>query len=90
VVIFKHALKNAMIPIITVIGLQFGGLLGGALLTESVFTWPGIGTLTISAVEAQDLPLVQGVVILVATLFVLANLVVDMTYALFDPRIKYA
>jgi peptide/nickel transport system permease protein len=66
VVIFKHALKNAMIPIITVIGLQFGGLLGGALLTETVFTWPGLGTLTISAVEAQDLPLVQGVVILVA------------------------
>lgn len=90
VVIFKHALKNAMIPIVTVIGLQFGGLLGGALLTESVFTWPGLGTLTISAVEAQDLPLVQGVVILVATLFVLANLVVDMTYAFFDPRIKYA
>lgn len=90
VVIFRHALKNAMIPIITVIGLQFGHLLGGALLTESVFTWPGVGTLTISAVEAQDLPLVQGVVILVATLFVVANLAVDLTYAFFDPRIKYA
>jgi len=90
VVIFRHALKNAMIPIVTVIGLQFGHLLGGALLTESVFTWPGVGTLTISAVEAQDLPLVQGVVIMVATLFVLANLAVDLTYAFFDPRIKYA
>jgi peptide/nickel transport system permease protein len=90
VVIFKHALKNAMIPIITVIGLQFGSLLAGALLTESIFTWPGIGTLTISAVDAQDLPLVQGVVILVATLFVVANLVVDVLYAFVDPRIKYA
>lgn len=89
VVIFKHALKNAMIPIVTVIGLQFGSLLAGALLTESIFTWPGLGTLTISAVEAQDLPLVQGVVILVATLFVLANLVVDLLYAFIDPRIKY-
>jgi peptide/nickel transport system permease protein len=90
VMIYKHALKNAMIPIVTVIGLQFGTLLGGALLTESIFTWPGIGTLTISAVEAQDLPLVQGVVILVATLFVMANLGVDLLYAYIDPRIKYA
>lgn len=90
VVIYKHALKNAMIPIVTVIGLQFGTLLGGALLTESIFTWPGLGTLTISAVEAQDLPLVQGVVILVATLFVAANLAVDLLYAYIDPRIKYS
>ncbi|HLN64537.1 MAG TPA: ABC transporter permease [Symbiobacteriaceae bacterium] len=90
VVIYKHALKNAMIPIVTVIGLQFGSLLGGALLTESIFTWPGLGTLTISAVEAQDLPLVQGVVILVATLFVAANLAVDLLYAYIDPRIKYS
>jgi peptide/nickel transport system permease protein len=90
VVIFKHALKNAMIPIITVIGLQFGSLLAGALLTESIFTWPGLGTLTITAVESQDLPLVQGVVILVATLFVVANLVVDVLYAFVDPRIKYS
>lgn len=90
VVVYKHALKNAMIPIVTVIGLQFGALLGGALLTESIFTWPGIGSLTISAVEAQDLPLVQGVVLLVATLFVVANLAVDVLYAYIDPRIKYA
>jgi len=90
VVIYKHALKNAMIPVITVIGLQFGALLGGALLTESVFTWPGMGTLVIAAVEAQDLPLVQGVVLLVATLFVVANLVVDLLYAFFDPRIRYS
>ncbi|HYG57848.1 MAG TPA: ABC transporter permease [Symbiobacteriaceae bacterium] len=90
VVVYKHALKNAMIPIITVIGLQFGHLLGGALLTESIFTWPGMGSLTIAAVEAQDLPLVQGVVMLVATLFVVANLAVDMIYAFVDPRIKFA
>lgn len=90
VVIYKHALKNAMIPVVTVIGLQFGSLLGGALLTESIFTWPGLGSLTISAVQAQDLPLVQGVVMLVATLFVTANLVVDVLYATIDPRIRYA
>jgi peptide/nickel transport system permease protein len=90
VVIYKHALKNAMIPVVTVIGLQIGGLLGGALLTETVFTWPGLGTLTISAMEAQDLPLVQGVVMLLALLFVTSNLVVDLLYAFLDPRIKYS
>lgn len=90
VVIYKHALKNAMIPIVTVIGLELGKLLGGALLTETVFTWPGLGTLTISALEAQDLPLVQGVVVLIATLFVTANLAVDLLYAALDPRIRYA
>lgn len=90
VVIYRHALKNAMIPVVTVIGLQFGTLLGGAILTETVFTWPGLGTLTLRAVEGHDLPLVQGVVILLATLFVLANLVVDVLYAALDPRIKYA
>jgi peptide/nickel transport system permease protein len=90
VVIFKHALKNAMIPVVTVIGLQLGGLLGGALLTETVFTWPGLGTLTIAAMDAQDLPLVQGVVMLLAVLFVVSSLVVDILYAFLDPRIKYS
>lgn len=90
VVIYRHALKNAMIPVVTVIGLQFGTLLGGAILTETVFTWPGLGTLTLRAVEGHDLPLVQGIVILLATLFVLANLAVDILYAALDPRIKYA
>lgn len=90
VVIYRHALKNAMIPVVTVLGLQLGGLLGGALLTETVFSWPGLGTLTISAMEAQDLPLVQGVVMLLATLFVISNLAVDLVYAFLDPRIRYS
>ncbi len=90
VIILKHALKNAMIPVVTVIGLQFGYLLGGALLTETIFSWPGMGSLAIAAVEAQDLPLVQGVVMLVATMFVFANLLVDVLYAWLDPRIKYS
>lgn len=90
VVVFKHSLKNAMIPVVTVIGLQFGTLLGGAVLTETVFTWPGLGTLAITAVQNQDVPLVQGVVILVAVSFVLANLMVDLTYAWLDPRIRYS
>lgn len=90
VVIFKHALKNALIPVITVIGLQFGTLLGGAVLTETVFTWPGIGSLAITAVQNQDVPLVQGVVILVAAIFVLVNLAVDLAYGWLDPRIRYS
>lgn len=90
VVIFRHSLKNALVPVITVIGLQFGVLLGGAVLTETVFTWPGLGTLAITAVQNQDVPLVQGVVILVAAIFVLANLIVDLLYAWLDPRIRYS
>lgn len=90
VVIYRHALKNAMIPVVTVIGLQFGVLLGGAILTETVFSWPGIGTLTLQAVGNNDLPLIQGVVILGATMFLLINLMVDLAYAYLDPRIRYS
>lgn len=90
VTVWKHALKNALIPILTVIGLQVGGLLSGAVLTETVFTWPGVGTLTTTAVFNQDLPLVQGSVLVVAVLFVLVNLVVDLLYAWVDPRIHYS
>jgi len=88
-VIFRHALKNAMIPVVTVVGLQFGYLLGGAVLTETVFSWPGIGSLAVSAVQNSDIPLIQGTVLLVATVFVLVNLVVDIVYAFLDPRIRY-
>ncbi len=89
-VIFRHALRNALIPVVTVLGLQFGSLLGGAVLTETVFSWPGIGLLTLQAIGNNDLPLIQGIVILGALVFVLINLVVDLSYLLLDPRIRYA
>lgn len=89
-VIFRHALKNAFIPVLTVIGLQFGALLGGAVLTESVFAWPGIGRLMVDSIFARDYPVVQGVALIFATMFILLNLVVDILYAYLDPRIHYA
>lgn len=85
----KHALRNAMLPVSTVIGLQFGSLLGGALLTETVFSWPGIGKFAVDCVLKSDFPVVQGIVLLVAVIFVVMNLVVDIVYAYLDPRIKY-
>lgn len=87
-VVYKHALRNGLIPIITVIGLQLGSLLGGAVLTETVFSWPGIGAYTVASILKSDFPVVQGVVLLVAAIFVLMNLVVDVIYAFLDPRIK--
>lgn len=90
VVIYKHALRNALIPVITVIGLQMGMLLGGAVLTETVFSWPGIGGFLVKGILAADYPVVQGAVILIATVFVVVNLVVDVLYGLLDPRIRYS
>ncbi|MFZ5642063.1 MAG: ABC transporter permease [Bacillota bacterium] len=90
VVVYKHALRNALIPVITVIGLQMGSLLGGAVLTETVFSWPGIGSLLISAILAGDYPIVQGTVIIIASTYVIVNLVVDVLYAFLDPRIHYS
>lgn len=87
-VIFKHALKNALIPIITVVGLQVGVLLEGAILTETIFSWPGIGRFMIDAITAKDFPVVQGSVVFVACVFVFVNLLVDILYAYVDPRIK--
>ncbi|MCR4434319.1 MAG: ABC transporter permease [Clostridiales bacterium] len=89
-VIRRHALRNALIPIVTVIGLQFGSLLGGAVLTETVFSWPGIGAYTVNCILKSDFPVVQGVVMLVAITFVIINLIVDVIYAFLDPRIKYS
>ncbi|KZL92302.1 ABC transporter permease [Clostridium magnum] len=89
-IIIGHALKNAFIPIITVIGLQLGSLLGGAVLTETVFAWPGIGSYTIEAILKSDYPVVQGAVMLMAVIFVSVNLLVDLIYGLLDPRIKYS
>ena len=89
VVIFRHALKNAMIPVLTVFGLEFGSMLGGAVLTETVFSLPGIGRLLVEGIFARDYPVVQGAMILVASTFVLVNLLTDVAYAFFDPRIRY-
>ena len=89
VVVLRHVLKNAVNPIITVLGLQVGYLLGGAILTETVFSWPGLGSMMVRAIQARDYPLVQGGVLLIATTFVLVNLLVDLLYAVFDPRIRY-
>ncbi len=89
VVIYKHAFKNALIPVVTVMGLQFGTLLGGAVLTETVFSWPGIGRLMVDSILTRDYPVVQGAVLLLAVFFVMINLVVDVIYAFLDPRINY-
>jgi ABC-type dipeptide/oligopeptide/nickel transport system permease component len=88
-VIQRHAFKNALIPIITVVGLQTGALLGGAVITETVFAWPGVGQLAVNALKTRDYPVVQGVVLIAALVFVVINLLVDFLYAFFDPRIRY-
>jgi len=89
IVIYRHALKNAMIPILTVFGLEFGYNLGGAVLTETVFYLPGIGRLIVDGIFARDYPVVQGAMLIVATTFVAVNLLTDIAYALFDPSIRY-
>jgi len=88
-VIIRHALRNALIPVVTIIGLQMGTLLGGAIITETIFAWPGVGRLSLQAIQSRDYVLVQASVFIVATTFVLINLVVDILYAALDPRIAY-
>jgi ABC-type dipeptide/oligopeptide/nickel transport system permease component len=90
VVIVRHALKNALIPIITILGLEFGGLLAGAVVTETVFSYPGIGLLLINSINNRDFPIVQAALLLFALQFVLVNLIVDVIYARVDPRISYS
>jgi len=87
-VIYGHALKNALLPVMTVIGLQFGALLGGAVITESVFAWPGVGLLALDAVLAEDYPVVQGAVLMMALSFALVNLLIDLLYAFMNPRLR--
>ena len=89
IIVYKHALKNAMIPVITVFGLEFGYMLGGAVLTETVFSLPGLGRLMVEGIFQRDYPVVQGAMLLVATTFVLINLLTDIVYSIFDPRIRY-
>jgi len=89
VVIFKHALRNALIPVVTVAGLEFGSLLAGAVITETIFAWPGLGQLLVGSILSRDYPVVQGAVLLVAFTFTLVNLMVDLLYAWIDPRVRY-
>ena len=88
IVVLKHALKNTMIPIITIIGIDFGSYLSGAVLTESIFNWPGVGRLALNAILKRDFPVIQGVVLLAALVFVMANFIVDLLYGYLDPRIR--
>lgn len=90
VVIYRHALRNALIPIVTIVGLQFGTLLGGAVLTETVFGWPGLGRLLVDSIGYRDYPVIQGTVLVITLGFVLVNLAVDLLYAYLDPRIHYS
>ena len=87
-VLFRHAFRNALIPIITILGLQFGTLLAGTIVTETIFSWPGIGRLTVQAISSRDYPLLQGCILVIAVSYVLVNLVTDFVYALVDPRIR--
>jgi peptide/nickel transport system permease protein len=88
-VISRHVLKNAMIPIITIMGLQLGALLSGAIVIENVFSWPGIGTLLITAIRQRDFPMIQGVALFMAALYLLLNLLVDLSYPFFNPKIRH-
>ncbi len=87
-VLFRHAFRNALIPVVTILGLQFGTLLAGTIVTETIFSWPGIGRLTVQAITARDYPLLQGCILVIASSYVVVNLVTDFLYALVDPRVR--
>ena len=89
VVLFRHALRNGLLPVITILGLQAGALLAGAIITESVFAWPGLGRLTVQAINARDYPLLQGCILTIALSYILVNLLTDAIYSVVDPRIRY-
>jgi peptide/nickel transport system permease protein len=89
VVFFRHALRNGLLPVITILGLQAGALLAGAIITESVFAWPGLGRLTVQAINARDYPLLQGCILTIALSYILINLLTDAIYSVVDPRIRY-
>jgi ABC-type dipeptide/oligopeptide/nickel transport system permease component len=88
-VLFRHAFRNALIPILTILGLQFGTLLAGTIVTETIFSWPGIGRLAVQAIEARDYPLLQGCILLIAVSYVIVNLLTDLVYAVVDPRVRF-
>jgi ABC-type dipeptide/oligopeptide/nickel transport system permease component len=87
-VVLKHVLRNALIPVVTLIGLQAGFLLGGAVVTETIFSWPGIGRMAVGAILARDMPLAQGAILMLAICFIVINMIVDVAYAFLDPRVK--
>ncbi|MBI4469606.1 MAG: ABC transporter permease [Acidobacteria bacterium] len=89
-VVYTHVLKNGLIPVVTMVGLQFGVLLGGAIITERIFNWPGLGSLTIEAISTRDYPLVQGCILVIALTYILVNAMTDLLYRLLDPRIEFA
>lgn len=89
VVVLRHALRNAIIPVITVIAFQFSYAFGGVVVLEEVFFWPGIGQLTLTAIQSRDIPLIQGCIIVIAMIYMLSNFAADLLYAYFDPRIRY-
>ncbi|NLJ85200.1 MAG: ABC transporter permease [Firmicutes bacterium] len=89
IVVLKHALRNALLPVITIVGIQFGAMLGGAVVTETVFAWPGVGRLIVNAISQRDFPIIQGGVLMMAIIFTMVNLAVDLSYALVNPRIRY-
>jgi peptide/nickel transport system permease protein len=89
-VLIRHAFRNTLIPITTVLGMRFAGLLGGAVIVETIFSWPGIGKLVVDAILDRDYPMIQGFVVFMGTIFVLVNLLVDLGYGLIDPRIRLA
>jgi ABC-type dipeptide/oligopeptide/nickel transport system permease component len=88
-VVLRHALRNALLPIITVIGLDFGAYLTGSILTETIFSWPGVGRYVLTAIDKRDLPAIQGSILFLSLVFVIANLVTDLCYAAADPRVAY-
>jgi peptide/nickel transport system permease protein len=88
IVVLRHGLPNAALPIITVLGMQFGSLLAGAVITETIFSWPGIGQLTIEAIQKRDYPVVQACVLLISLVYVTVNLLTDLAYAFLDPRVR--
>jgi peptide/nickel transport system permease protein len=88
-VLWKHVLRNAMLPVLTVVGLQFGALLAGSIITETIFSWPGLGTLMVQAIQTRDYPVVQGCVLVIALSYVFVNLFTDVLYGVIDPRIRY-
>ena len=87
--VLRHALPNAILPVITAMGLQFGALLSGAVITETIFARPGLGKLVVDSIQSKDLPTVQGVILVLAGIYVLMNLLVDLSYVLIDPRIRF-
>ena len=89
VVLFRHALRNGMLPVITILGLQAGALLAGAIITETIFAWPGLGRLTVQAINARDYPLLQGCILTISVSYILINLLTDVLYTAVDPRIRY-